>query len=59
VNDLLLWYGELYDIMEDKKKMKTTEDDYNKALASDDPTKITTDDLEKLAKEAMKKFKSL
>jgi len=59
VNDLLLWYGKLYDIMEDKKKMKTTEDDYKKALASDDPTKITTDDLEKLAKEAMKKFKSL
>ena len=45
--------------MEDKKKMNTTEDDYNKALASDDPTKITTDDLEKFAKEAMKKFKSL
>jgi hypothetical protein len=41
------------------KKMKTTEDDYHKALASDDPTKITTSDLEKLAKEAMKKFKSL
>ena len=45
--------------MKDKKKMKTTEDEYNKALVSDDPTKITTDDLEKLAKEAMKKFKSL
>ena len=47
------------DTMEEKKKLKTTEEDYNKALASDDPTKITTDDLEKLAKEAMKKFKSL
>lgn len=46
-------------IMEEKKKLKTTEEDYNKALVSDDPTKITTDDLEKLAKEAMKKFKSL
>lgn len=45
--------------MPEGKKLKTTEDDYNKALASDDPTKITTDDLEKLAKEAMKKFKSL
>ena len=45
--------------MDEKKKIKTTEDDYNKALASDDPTKITTDDLEKMAKEAMKKFKSL
>ena len=42
-----------------KEKLKTTEDDYNKALASDDPTKITTSDLENMAKEAMKKFKSL
>ena len=46
-----------YDIMEEKKKIKTTEDEYNKALASDNPTKITTDDLEKLTKESMKKFK--
>jgi hypothetical protein len=45
--------------MEDKKKIKTTQDDYNKALASDDPTQITADDLEKFAKEAIKKFKSL
>ncbi len=44
---------------ETKKKMNTTQDDYDKALASDDPTKITTSDLENLAKEAMKKFKSL
>ena len=43
--------------MEEKKKIKTTEDEYNKALASDNPTKITTDDLEKLTKESMKKFK--
>lgn len=48
-----------YYFMEEKKKMKTTEDDYNKALASDDPTKVSTEELEKLAKEAMKKFKSL
>lgn len=46
-------------IMPDKKKMNTTKDDYDKALASNDPTKITTADLENLAKEAMKKFKSL
>jgi hypothetical protein len=46
-------------IMPDKKKMNTTKDDYDKALASSDPTKITTADLEELAKEAMKKFKSL
>ena len=46
--------------MEEKKKIKSnTEEDYNKALASEDPTKITKDDLEKLAKDAMKKFKSL
>jgi len=48
-----------YGTMEDKKKMRTTEDEYNKTLASDDPTKITADDLEYFAKEAMKKFKSL
>jgi hypothetical protein len=43
---------------EEKKKISTTKDDYEKALASADPTK-TTIDLESLAKEAMKKFKSL
>jgi len=42
-----------------KKKIKTTEDDYNKALASDDPTKVSKEELEKMTKEAMKKFKSL
>ncbi|WKT58762.1 hypothetical protein QVH35_05395 [Candidatus Nitrosotenuis chungbukensis] len=42
-----------------KKKINTTKDDYDKALASDDPTKISTADLENLAKEAMRKFKSL
>ena len=52
----MIW---LWFILKDKKKIKTTEDDYNKALASDDPTKITPEDLEKLAKDAMKKFKSL
>jgi hypothetical protein len=45
--------------MPDKKKISTTKDDYEKALASDNPTKITAADLENLAKEAMKKFKSL
>ena len=50
-----------YDTMTDeKKKMKSnTEDDYNKAIASDNPTKISKEDLEKMTKEAMKKFKSL
>ncbi len=41
------------------KKLSNTKDEYNDALASDDPTKITNEDLENLAKEAMKKFKSL
>ncbi len=45
--------------MVDKKKLNTTKEDYDKALASEDPTKITSTDLENLAKEAMKKFKSL
>lgn len=43
-----------------KSKVKSnTEDDYNKALASEDPTKITNKEIEDLAKEAIKKFKSL
>ena len=42
-----------------KKKLNTTKDDYDKALASEDPTKIAASDLERMAKEAMKKFKSL
>jgi len=46
--------------MDEKKKMKSnTEDDYQKALASDDPTKVSKEDLEKMTKDAMKKFKSL
>jgi len=46
--------------MEEKKKMKSnTEDEYEKALASEDPAKVTKEDLEKFAKEAAKKFKSL
>ena len=45
---------------DDKKKMKSnTEDEYNKALASDDPTKISKEAQEKLAREAIKKFRSL
>ena len=43
---------------EEKKKLNTTQDDYDKAVVSDDPTKSKID-LENLAKEAMKKFKSL
>ena len=45
---------------EEKKKMKpNTENEYNKALASDDPTKISKDDQEEMAREAIKKFRSL
>jgi hypothetical protein len=45
--------------VEEKKKLNTTQDDYDKALASDDPTKVSASELEKMAKEALKKFKSL
>jgi hypothetical protein len=41
------------------KIKSNTEDDYNDALASKDPTKITNKEIEDLAKEAIKKFKSL
>ncbi len=41
------------------KKMKNTKKEYDEALASDDPTKTSPQDLENLAKEAIKKFKSL
>ncbi len=45
---------------DDKKKMKSnTEDEYNKALVSDDPTTISKEEQEKLAREAIKKFRSL
>ncbi len=44
---------------EKSKKMKNTKEEYDEALVSDDPTKVSTRDLEDLAKEAVKKFKSL
>ena len=45
---------------DEKKKMKSnSEDEYNKALASEDPTKISKEEQEKLTREAIKKFKSL
>ncbi len=43
----------------EKKRMKTTQEDYNHALASDDPTKISKEEQERLTREAIKKFKSL
>ena len=41
------------------KKLSNSKKDYEEALASEDPTKISENDLERLAKEAVKKFKSL
>lgn len=41
------------------KKLKNTEKEYEDALATSDPTKISDTDLEELAKESIKKFKSL
>ena len=47
--------------MENKKskRIQNSEEEYNEALASEDPTQVTKDELENFAKEAMKKFKSL
>ena len=41
------------------KMRKNTQDEYDNAMASDDPTKIQNDELQNLAKESIKKFKSL
>ncbi len=41
------------------KKMKNTKEEYDNVLASDDPTKVSHQDLQNMAKEAVKKFKSL
>ena len=47
-------------MVEEKRKIKSnTEEEYNKALASEDPTKISKDIQEALTREAIKKFKSL
>ncbi len=46
--------------MEQNKKMKSnTEKEYNDVLVSDDPTKISKEEQERLTREAIKKFKSL
>jgi len=42
-----------------KKKFSNSEEEYNDAIATADPTKDDSNDLENLAKEAIKKFKSL
>lgn len=42
-----------------QKKIKNSNKEYEDALATSDPTKISEKDLEELAKKAIKKFKSL
>ena len=41
------------------KKMKNTKEEYDEVLASEDPTKVSNQDLQDMAKESIKKFKSL
>ena len=41
------------------KKLTNSKKEYEDALATSDPTKISEADLEDLAKKAVKKFKSL
>ena len=44
---------------EDKKRRSNTEGEYNEAVALEDPTKISKKAQEDLARDAIKKFKSL
>ena len=46
-------------MVDKKKKFSNSEEENNDALATADPTKADNIDLENLAKEAIKKFKSL
>jgi hypothetical protein len=41
-----------------KHKLGNSKDEYDDALANKDPTDISPEDLEKFAKDAIKKFKS-
>ena len=46
--------------MKDKSKIpQNTKDQHDEAVADEDPTQVSADDLQKMAKEAVKKFKSL
>lgn len=45
--------------MNKEKRPQNTEKEYDDALATDDPTSISGEDLEDLARQAVKKFKSL
>ncbi len=44
---------------EKPKRPSNTQKEYKEALASEDPTNISQKDLQGLAKEAVKKFKSM
>ena len=44
---------------ENSKKLSNTKEEYDEAVAVEDPTNIDNQALENLAKEAMKKFKAL
>ena len=41
------------------KKMNNSKEEYDEALASEDPTQVSNQDLQDMAKESIKKFKSL
>lgn len=45
----------------DKKeeKLSNTDEEHKEAIASEDPTQVSQEDLQNFAKEAMKKFKSM
>ena len=45
--------------MKESKKLSNTKNEYEDALATSDPTKISEEDLQDMAKNAVKKFKSL
>ncbi|MBI3622545.1 hypothetical protein HY212_00505 [Candidatus Pacearchaeota archaeon] len=45
--------------MENKKLKSNSKEEYDKALASSDPTTISKEEQERLTREAIKKFKSL
>ena len=46
--------------MKEKSKLpQNSQDEYDNAVTTDDPTQVSADDLQKMAKEAVKKFKSL
>ena len=45
--------------MKESKKLSNTKNEYEDALATSAPTKISEEDLQDMAKNAVKKFKAL